>query len=116
MASVVENSHDDFGPIWPKSIAPFQVEIVNITKDSEVADKLEKELEDAGFEVLVDDRDERAGVKFKDADLWGIPLRIALGKKGLENGQVEWKPRAEKEMTMVNLSDVVEKVKAFYRE
>lgn len=116
MASVVENSHDDFGPIWPKSIAPFQVEIVNITKDSEVADKLEKELEDAGFEVLVDDRDERAGVKFKDADLWGIPLRIALGKKGLENGQVEWKPRAEKEMTMVNLSNVVEKVKAFYRE
>ena len=69
-----------------------------------------------GFEVLVDDRDERAGVKFKDADLWGIPLRIALGKKGLENGQVEWKPRAEKEMTMVNLSNVVEKVKAFYRE
>lgn len=114
MASVVENSHDDFGPIWPKNIAPFQVEIVNITKDSEIADKLEKELEDAGFEVLVDDRDERAGVKFKDADLWGIPLRIALGKKGLANGQVEWKPRAEKEMTMVNLADVVEKVKEFY--
>lgn len=114
MASVVENSHDDFGPIWPKNIAPFQVEIVNITKDSEIADKLEKELEGAGFEVLVDDRDERAGVKFKDADLWGIPLRIALGKKGLANGQVEWKPRAEKEMTMVNLADVVEKVKEFY--
>ncbi len=116
MASVVENSHDDFGPIWPKNIAPFQVEIVNITKDSEIADKLEKELEDAGFEVLVDDRDERAGVKFKDADLWGIPLRIALGKKGLANGQVEWKPRAEKEMTMVNLADVVEKVKDFYKD
>lgn len=116
MASVVENSHDDFGPIWPKNIAPFQVEIVNITKDSEIADKLEKELEDAGFEVLVDDRDERAGVKFKDADLWGIPLRIALGKKGLANGQVEWKPRAEKEMTMVNLADVVEKVKEFYKD
>ena len=116
MASVVENSHDDFGPIWPKSIAPFQVEIVNITKDSEVADKLEADLEAAGFEVLVDDRDERAGVKFKDADLWGIPLRIALGKKGLANGQVEWKPRAEKEMTMVNLADVVEKVKEFYKD
>ncbi len=114
MASVVENCHDDFGPIWPRNIAPFQVEIVNITKDSEIADKLEKELEDAGFEVLVDDRDERAGVKFKDADLWGIPLRIALGKKGLANGQVEWKPRAEKEMTMVNLADVVEKVREFY--
>lgn len=117
MASVVENSHDDFGPIWPKSIAPFHVEIVSIAKDSlDVAEKLEKDLEAAGFEVLVDDRDERAGVKFKDADLWGIPIRIALGKKGLANGQVEWKPRAEKEMTMVNLSDVVEKVKAFFAE
>ena len=116
MASVVENSHDDFGPIWPKAIAPFQVEIVNITKDNEIADKLEKELTDAGFEVLVDDRDERAGVKFKDADLWGIPLRIALGKKGLANGEVEWKPRAEKEMTMVKLKDVVAKVKEFYKD
>ena len=116
MASVVENSHDDFGPIWPKAIAPFQVEIVNITKDNEIADKLEKELTDAGFEVLVDDRDERAGVKFKDADLWGIPLRIALGKKGLANGEVEWKPRAEKEMTMVKLEDVVAKVKEFYKD
>lgn len=116
MASVVENSHDEFGPIWPKSIAPFHVEIVNITKDVEIADKLEKELSEAGFEVLVDDRDERAGVKFKDADLWGIPVRIALGKKGLANGQVEWKLRSEKEMTMVNLSDVVSKVREFYAE
>lgn len=114
MAAVVENSHDDFGPVWPKEIAPFQVEIVNITKDAEVADKLERELSAAGFEVLVDDRDERAGVKFKDADLWGIPVRIALGKKGLANGQVEWKLRSEKEVTMVNLADVVEKVREFY--
>lgn len=118
MASVVENSHDEFGPIWPKSIAPFQVEIVAIAKDPElleVADKLEKELESAGFEVLVDDREERAGVKFKDADLWGIPLRIAVGKKGLANGQVEWKPRNSKDMVLVNIADVLSKVKDFYQ-
>ena len=117
MASVVENSHDDFGPIWPKSIAPFQVEIVPIAKDAELielADKFEKELSDAGFEVLVDDREERPGVKFKDADLWGIPLRIAIGKKGLAQGAVEWKPRSEKNFEMVKVEDVVNKVKEFY--
>lgn len=117
MASVVENSHDDFGPIWPKSIAPFQVEIVPIAKDTELielADKFEKELSDAGFEVLVDDREERPGVKFKDADLWGIPLRIAIGKKGLAQGAVEWKPRSEKNFEMVKVEDVMNKVKEFY--
>lgn len=117
MASVIENSHDDFGPLWPKSIAPFQVEIVPIAKDEalmEVANQMEKDLTAAGFEVLVDDRDERPGVKFKDADLWGIPVRIAIGKKGLANQEVEWKLRCDKEMQMVKLAEVVEKVKAYY--
>jgi len=117
MASVIENSHDDFGPLWPKSIAPFQVEIVPIAKDEalmEVANQMEKDLTAAGFEVLVDDRDERPGVKFKDADLWGIPVRIAIGKKGLANQEVEWKLRSDKEMQMVKLAEVVEKVKAYY--
>jgi prolyl-tRNA synthetase len=119
MASVVENSHDDFGPLWPKSIAPFQVEIVPIAKDDvlmEVASQLEKDLTAAGFEVLVDDRDERPGVKFKDADLWGIPVRIAIGKKGLANQEVEWKLRCEKEMQMVKLAEVVDKVIAYYAD
>lgn len=117
MASVVENSHDEFGPLWPKSIAPFQVEIVPIAKDEPIlaaAAQLEKDLQAAGFEVLVDDRDERPGVKFKDADLWGIPVRIAIGKKGLVNQEVEWKLRSEKEMQMVALADVVAKVKLYY--
>lgn len=118
MASVVENSHDDFGPIWPKNIAPFQVEIVPIGKDDAVkaaAEDLEKKLEAAGFEVLFDDRDERPGVKFKDADLWGVPVRIAVGAKGLANGEVEWKFRSEKEMQMVKVEEVLAKVQEFYK-
>ncbi|MDR0517831.1 MAG: proline--tRNA ligase [Fibromonadaceae bacterium] len=112
MASVVENSHDDFGPIWPMSIAPFRVLIVPIAKDDailQVAEQLEKELEEKGIEVLVDDRDERPGVKFKDGDLWGIPIRIAIGKKGLAEGKVEWKFRHEKEIEMVAIEDVASK-------
>jgi len=114
MASVVENSHDDFGPIWPLSIAPFQVLIVQIAKDDailQVSEQLEKELEAQGIEVLVDDRDERPGVKFKDGDLWGIPIRISIGKKGLAENKVEWKLRGQKEMEMVPVGEVVEKVK-----
>ncbi|MCL2208034.1 MAG: His/Gly/Thr/Pro-type tRNA ligase C-terminal domain-containing protein, partial [Fibromonadales bacterium] len=113
MASVIENSHDDFGPIWPMSIAPFQVLIVPIAKDEEivkVTEKLERELEEQGVEVLVDDRDERPGVKFKDGDLWGIPIRIAIGKKGLAEGKVEWKLRSGKEVEMVPVGDVVNRL------
>jgi prolyl-tRNA synthetase len=114
MASVIEHSHDDFGPIWPLSIAPFQVLIVQIAKDDAIlqaSEQLEKELEFKGIEVLVDDRDERPGVKFKDADLWGIPIRIAIGKKGLAENKVEWKLRSEKEIEMVPIAEVAEKVK-----
>lgn len=113
MASVVENSHDDFGPIWPMSITPFHVLIVQIAKDDEilkVSEQLEKELTERGIEVLVDDRDERPGVKFKDGDLWGIPIRIAIGKKALAENKIEWKLRGKKEMEMVLISDVVDKV------
>lgn len=119
MASVVENSHDNFGPIWPKSIAPFKVEIVPIGKDAELvelASKFEQELEAIGIDVLVDDRDERPGVKFKDADLWGSPVRIAIGKKGLANGEVEWKLRSKKDIEMVKLENVVNKAKAYFAE
>jgi prolyl-tRNA synthetase len=112
MASAAENSHDDFGPIWPMSIAPFHVLIVQIAKDDAIlqtSEKLEKELAERGIEVLVDDRDERPGVKFKDGDLWGIPIRIAIGKKALAEGKVEWKLRSQKEMELVNIDEVVKK-------
>ncbi|MCL2101487.1 MAG: proline--tRNA ligase [Fibromonadales bacterium] len=114
MASVVEHSHDDFGPIWPMSIAPFHVLIVQISKDDEVlqvSEQLEKELTEQGIEVLVDDRDERPGVKFKDGDLWGIPIRIAIGKKGLAEGKVEWKIRGKKEMEMVPIAEILGRVR-----
>lgn len=119
MAAAIENSHDEFGPIWPKEIAPFQVHLVNIGKEPEVLEacgKLMSEWEAAGFEVLYDDRDERPGVKFKDADLWGIPVRIAVGKKGLAEagGLAEWKPRREKEFTKVPLGELTAMLKGFY--
>lgn len=117
MASVIENSHDDWGPIWPKAITPFHVILVNIGKEAEVnetAAKLYADLTAAGIEVLWDDRDERPGVKFKDSDLWGVPVRVAVGAKALANGQVEWKLRSEKGFELVQVSEVLAKVQEFY--
>jgi prolyl-tRNA synthetase len=82
----------------------------------EAAEKLYAELTAAGVEVLLDDRDERAGVKFKDADLFGLPLRIAIGKKGLAEGKVEWKPRGGKDVELVLLSEAASRAKAAIRE
>ncbi len=117
MAAAIETSHDEFGPIWPKEIAPFHVHLLNIGREPEVMEtcaKLMSEWEAAGFEVLFDDRDERPGVKFKDADLWGIPLRLAVGKKGLAEGMVEWKPRREKEFTKVPIGELTSRLREFY--
>jgi prolyl-tRNA synthetase len=117
LASVVENSHDDNGIVWPKSITPYHVHIVALGKDSEILDDclaLGRELESNGFDVLVDDRDERPGVKFKDADLWGIPVRLALGGKSREQGAFEWKLRVGGDMRLVPKDRILEEVRAFY--
>ena len=117
LASVVEAHHDDFGILWPKEVAPFQVEIVSIGQDPavlEAAQKLHDDLEAAGWEVLWDDRDERPGVKFKDADLWGAPVRVSVGAKALASGSVEWKLRSEKEFKLVALDAVEAELKAFW--
>jgi prolyl-tRNA synthetase len=99
LQAVVEQSHDKDGIIWPASVAPCQVVIENLdpTKDdvTKVADELESALEAAGIDVIVDDREERPGVKFKDADLIGFPVRVVVGAKGLANGGVEVKRRDE---------------------
>jgi prolyl-tRNA synthetase len=98
VATVVEQHHDENGIRWPMAVAPYQVHVVPIGDGQAVAEAtraIESGLESAGIEVLVDDRDERPGVKFKDADLVGIPLRVTVGDKGLKNGQVELKPRSE---------------------
>ncbi|MCL2721161.1 MAG: proline--tRNA ligase [Treponema sp.] len=106
LASVIEEHHDDAGIIWPISVAPFHVIVVPIKYDGvmkEAADKLVKDLTAAGIEVLLDDRNERPGVKFNDADLTGIPYRVVVGDKGLSQQPpvVEVKRRGEKDNFML---------------
>jgi prolyl-tRNA synthetase len=112
MAAAVELHHDDDGIVWPLSIAPFHATVLTLGPEPELraaADGIVEALEREGVEVLYDDRDERAGVKFKDADLVGVPIRIAIGKKGLASGQVEWKLRGGKEVELVKVGEVARK-------
>jgi prolyl-tRNA synthetase len=113
MSAAIEQNHDADGIIWPKSIAPFDV-VVTVTnmKDDrlrETGEKLYKDLQRAGLDALLDDRDERAGVKFKDADLIGIPYRVTIGKK-VADGLVELFERATKKSEDVKLSEIVSRV------
>ncbi|HEY5676432.1 MAG TPA: YbaK/EbsC family protein, partial [Myxococcales bacterium] len=120
LAGAVELHHDADGIRMPLSIAPFHVALLPLQMQDaavrDAAEKLHAALGEAGVEALLDDRDERAGVKFKDADLIGLPLRIAVGKKGLADGKVEWKPRGAAQVEMVALSDVVAKAQQAVRE
>jgi prolyl-tRNA synthetase len=115
MASAIELHHDEDGIIWPKAIAPFDcvITITNMKQDEirEAGEKLYHELHRAGLDVLLDDREERAGVKFKDADLIGIPYRLTVGKKAAD-GLVELFDRATKQTEDVRLKDIVERVQA----
>ena len=110
LAAVVEQHHDDNGIIWPVSIAPYHVIIVEMKPGDEaqdkVAEEIEERLEKAGIEVVVDDRKERPGVKFKDADLIGIPVRITVGKLAPE-GKVEYKLRREDEKRELTVDEAV---------
>jgi prolyl-tRNA synthetase len=110
MAAIVEQHHDDNGIIWPISVAPFHVIItlVNINDEvqKELADEIYNELNMKGIEVILDDRDERPGVKFKDADLLGIPIRITVGKKAVE-GIVEFNERIKGEKTELVKADAI---------
>lgn len=109
MAAIVEQNHDDYGIIWPKEIAPYSVAIVIINSKVEtqinVANDLYNQLLKTKVDVILDDRDERPGVKFNDMDLIGIPVRITVGKT-IEQGQVEVKFRNEKEVQLVNIEDI----------
>ena len=103
--------HDENGIIWPISIAPYQIALVSLGNDKtpEVAaacDKIYAELQAAGIEVLYDDRDERAGVKFNDADLLGMPLRLTVGGKGLKTGALELKIRRTGEVLSVPVGEI----------
>jgi prolyl-tRNA synthetase len=114
MASAIELYHDDNGILWPINIAPFEVILTTVNQEdpevSATAEKLYADLTQAGVDVLFDDRDLRAGVKFKDADLIGIPIRVTIGKKALAGGNVELKLRREAQSQNVPVGDAAKKV------
>src|SRR5690606_15709643 len=116
MAAIIEQHHDEDGICWPISVAPFHVIIVPVSyKDEEqraAAEKLYEELNAAGIEVILDDRNERPGVKFKDADLIGYPYRITIGPKQLQDGNAELFIRSSKTKVVVPLSEIVQHIKS----
>ncbi|MCH7877852.1 MAG: proline--tRNA ligase [candidate division Zixibacteria bacterium] len=114
--AAIERYHDDKGIIWPKNIAPYQVEIVPLNYKQDdlkaAADQIYADLRGAGIDVLLDDRLERAGVKLNDADLIGCPLRITIGAKSLKEGKIELKARCSDEVELVDLTQTVSAVQA----
>jgi prolyl-tRNA synthetase len=111
LASIIEEHHDENGITWPMSVAPYHVAIVPVKYDGEMkakADEIYEALSKKGIEVLLDDRNERPGVKFKDMDLIGVPLRIVVGEKNLPN--VEFKARTSSEAELLSVEAAIEKV------
>jgi len=117
IAAAIEQNHDAKGIIWPDALAPFQVALLpmNMHKSERLrkaAEKLYTELKDAGFDVLFDDRKVRPGFMFSDMELIGIPHRIVLGDKGLDNGMVEYRARTDSENRDIPLDDIINFLKA----
>ena len=114
VASIVETCHDDGGVIWPMNVAPYTVGLIPLNvKDDDVmatVNKIYDDLTTAGIDVLMDDRDQRPGFKFKDADLIGLPIRVVIGGKGLKAGNAEIKRRTDDKATMVPIGDSVSHV------
>lgn len=116
IAAIIEKHYDEKGIIWPREVAPFDVEILPIQgseQDAQIAgltDQYYQGLKAAGLEVLVDDRNETAGRKFNDADLIGIPIRVIIGKRNLAQGNIEIKNRATGEVVLVGKDQVVGKI------
>ncbi|HQE70176.1 MAG TPA: His/Gly/Thr/Pro-type tRNA ligase C-terminal domain-containing protein, partial [Atopobiaceae bacterium] len=102
--------NDEQGIVWPVSVAPYELEIVPLNVNDDLvwpeALKIADELSQAGLELIVDDRDERAGVKFADADLYGFPYQVILGKRGVANGNAEVKRRADGERFSVPFAEL----------
>ncbi len=120
VAAVIEKNYDEDGIVWPLSIAPYQVTIVPVSMKDEAqataAQELYRELLSAGIEVVLDDRDERPGVKFKDADLIGFPIRVTIGSKSLEKGEMEITLRRTKEKTSVPVGEIVSTIKNILKD
>ena len=118
IASTVEQCHDENGIIWPKNIAPFQVHLIGLGLEKneslkQKAEELYSELKQQHIEVLFDDRDISAGKKFADSDLIGIPVRLTLSSRSLENGGVEWKLRGSDATEIVALEQLVKKIEEY---
>ncbi len=111
MAAIVEQHHDEYGIQWPPAVAPYDIHIVALPGLNEQAESLGAELDAAGFDVLVDDRDARAGEKFADADLIGCPLRVTVGRKLAEDGTVDLRERTKGEDNAVSVGELVSKVR-----
>jgi prolyl-tRNA synthetase len=107
LGCIAEEYNDEQGLLWPMAVAPYQVHLVALRGGEETAESLYNQLQEAGLEVLFDDRNESPGVKFNDADLIGLPLRITISKRSLESGGAEVKLRREQERQMVALTDVI---------
>jgi prolyl-tRNA synthetase len=121
MAAAIEQNHDKDGIVWPMALAPYQVIIAPLQLHEpavvEEAERIYRELSAAGVDVILDDRDLRPGVKLKDADLIGIPLRITIGARSLAEGKVEFKLRRLPEATLIASADIIaETVKAIAAE
>src|SRR4029453_1967371 len=115
MAAAVEQHHDEDGIVWPRSLAPYEVEVVAIgaagAEAIEAAEEAARELEAAGLQVLLDDRDLRPGEKFADADLLGCPVRVTVGKKTLEDGRADVLVRSDRSEERVPVGELVDHVK-----
>jgi prolyl-tRNA synthetase len=111
MAAIVEQHHDDRGIAWPRSVAPYDVHIVALAGTESYAEQAASALDEAGFDVLLDDRDARAGEKFADADLIGCPFRVTVGRKAAEDGTVDIRERAKGEDDAVKVEELVAAVR-----
>ncbi len=115
MAAVIETHHDEHGIVWPAVLAPFDVHLVTLATAGAVwnrAEALYAELREAGLDVLYDDRDESAGVKFADADLIGCPVRLTVSTRSLEAGGLEIKARCRPERTVIPPDEIVSQIRA----
>ena len=111
MGTIVEVSNDDKGIIWPNSVAPFDVHLINLMDDKKVSDKTYQNMIDNKIDVLYDDRDKTPGEKFADADLIGIPLRVVISEKTLAKDSVEIKKRNSKEIELIKIDKIIDKLK-----
>jgi prolyl-tRNA synthetase len=120
IACYIEQNHDENGIIWNKALTPYDLHLIELPnnkepKVKEVSEKLYADLQSAGYDVLFDDRDERVGVKFNDADLIGLPFQVVVGAKNIVNNQVEVKNRRTCEKVLINIENLNEYLSENYK-